>query len=162
MDLPGDNEVPTADEIGRRMQSFREMCTNRGLRITPQRTEVFREVARTDEHPDADVVARRVRRRIPNISLDTVYRVLYRLEDEGLISRVQVSSGRLRFDGNAENHHHFVCSRCGLIRDFTSDELDHIHVPDEVSSWGAIEERHLMVRGICRQCLNQRPRRRSG
>ena len=135
--------MPSAQEVESRMQAFREMCKRRGLRVTPQRTEVFRAVARTDEHPDADVVLRRVRRRIPNVSLDTVYRVLYRLEDEGLISRVQVSSDRLRFDANSDRHHHFVCSQCGIIRDFTSDEVDHVRVPDKVRSWGEVEERHL-------------------
>ena len=132
------------------------MCGQRGFRVTPQRTEIFREVACTDDHPDADVILKRVRRRIPNVSLDTIYRVLYRLEDEGLISRVQVSSDRLRFDGNADNHHHFICSRCGMIRDFTSDEVDQLRVPEEVEEWGAVEERHLQVRGVCRECLKKR------
>jgi len=146
--------MPSADVIESRMDAFHEMCKRRGLRITPQRTEVFREVARTDEHPHADVILRRVRRRIPNISLDTVYRILYRLEDEGLISRVRVSSDRLRFDGNTGRHHHFVCSRCGMIRDFTSKDADRVRVPDEVRAWGKVQERHLHVLGVCRRCTN--------
>ena len=145
--------MPGEKEIESRMRAFRERCADRGLRITPQRTEVYREVAGTDEHPDADAILKRVRKRIPNISLDTVYRVLYTLEDEGLLSRVQLSSDRLRFDGNAEKHHHFVCLKCGMIRDFTSEEADRLRVPDEVRSWGRIEESHLQLRGVCRKCL---------
>ena len=156
MDILKDDQVPSKCQIESRMQSFREMCARRGFRITPQRTEVFREVACTDDHPDAEAILKRVRRRIPNVSLDTIYRVLYRLEDEGLIARVQVSSDRLRFDGNADNHHHFVCSRCGTIRDFTSDEVDRLRMPAEVQEWGEVEERHLQIRGVCRECLKKR------
>ena len=144
------------------MQRFREVCASRGLRVTPQRTEVYREVACTHEHPDADLVLTNVRQRIPNISRDTIYRILYWLEDQGLISRVQVSSDRLRFDSNAESHHHFVCSECGTIRDFASEEADSLRVPDEVRQWGEIRERHLQVRGVCRDCLGKRKRGTSG
>lgn len=150
------------EQIKGRMQAFREMCKRRGLRITPQRTEVFREVARTDEHPSADVVMKRVRRRVPNISLDTVYRILYRLEDEGLISRVQVSSDRLRFDANSDRHHHFVCSRCGMIRDFNSADVDRMPLPDKVQSWGRIEDRHLQIHGVCQDCLRKRRTPKTG
>ncbi len=153
--------MPSKQEVERRLQGFREMCRRRGLRITPQRTEVFREVACTDEHPDADVILRRVRKHIPNVALDTVYRILYRLEDEGLICRVQMSADRLRFDGNVEVHHHFVCSRCGLVRDFASDEVDKVRLPDKVRAWGDIKGRHLQIRGVCRQCMRKRRRQRS-
>jgi Fur family peroxide stress response transcriptional regulator len=150
-----------AREIESRLQMFRETCRRRGLRLTPQRTEVFRQVAGTDEHPDADVILRRVRKRVPKISRDTVYRILYRLEDEGLISRVQMSADRLRFDGNTGIHHHFVCLQCGLVRDFKSDDVDEVRLPDEVRAWGEIKGRHLQIRGVCRQCLGKRRRRKA-
>lgn len=152
---------PSRRKLDERLELFREVYRRRGLRITPQRTEVFREVACTDEHPDADVILRRVRKRVPKVSLDTVYRILYRLEDEGLISRMQMSADRLRFDGNVAIHHHFVCSQCGLVRDFKSDDVDRVRLPDEVRAWGEIKGRHLQVRGVCRQCMRKRRRQRS-
>lgn len=142
-------------QIERRLEAFRQMCRSRGLRVTPQRVEIFRALAASEEHPDAEGVLRRVRRRLPNVSLDTVYRVLYRLEQEGLIWRAPVASARLRFDGNREPHHHFVCSRCGLIRDFQSEAAERIAVPEEVSSWGSIRRRHLQILGVCRRCLSR-------
>lgn len=96
-----------------------------------------------------------MRKRIPSISLDTVYRILYRLEDEGLISRVQMSGDRLRFDGNVTVHHHFVCSSCGLVHDFISNDLERLRLPDELRTLGEIHSRHLQVRGVCRNCLGK-------
>ncbi len=136
------------------------MCRERGLRVTPQRTEVFRELISTDDHPDAETLRNRVQKRLPNISLDTVYRILYWLEQQNLVRRVHVASERLRFDGNAGSHHHFVCSTCGVIRDFTSSDIEEVELPEEVESWGRIDDRQLQVFGTCRSCMSSRKRRR--
>lgn len=154
--------MPSAQEVERRLQMFRAMCKRRGLKVTAQRTAVFRELAGTEEHPDAVAILRRVRRRVPRISLDTVYRILYRMEDEGLISRVQMSADRLRFDGNTDAHHHFVCSECGMVRDFASDDVDRVRLPCGIRDWGVIRGRHLQVRGVCRNCLGKRVGGRDG
>jgi len=136
-----------------RMDVFRETCKSRGYRLTPQRMEVFREIDESDDHPSADIIFERVRNRVPSISLDTVYRILYWLEEVGLVGRVQIAGDRLRFDGNSADHHHFVCSKCGAIRDFASAEVDEVQLPDEVQSWGRIDVRHLQIRGVCLDCL---------
>ena len=56
------------------------------MKLTHQRMEIFREVARTADHPDAQTVYERVRKRVPAVSLDTVYRNLWLLSDLGLLS----------------------------------------------------------------------------
>jgi hypothetical protein len=47
------------------------------------------------------------------------------------------------------------------VRDFTSDDVDRVRLPDEVRAWGDIKGRHLQVRGVCRPCMRKRRRRRS-
>ena len=148
--------APSPDEVERRMEAFAQTCRDRGIKVTPQRTEIFREVAGTDEHPDAETVHRRICRRMPNVALDTIYRTLYRLEEEGLISRVQVLSDRVRFDANTRRHHHFICTECGLVRDFYSEQLDTYEAPREVHTWGEIRSRHMEIRGVCSNCLGKR------
>jgi Fur family peroxide stress response transcriptional regulator len=59
-----------------------------------------------------------------------------------------------RFDANLESHHHFVCAKCGLTRDFYSTELDNMKLPDMVDSLGEIKATHVEVRGVCRQCID--------
>ena len=78
----------SAKELQRRIEGFTALCRAEGLKVTHQRTEIYRELARTDEHPDALAIYRRVRRRIPSISFDTVYRALRLLENKGVIRRV--------------------------------------------------------------------------
>lgn len=140
------------DDIERRMKRFEQECRDAGARLTHQRLEVFREVAQTGDHPDAETVYRRVRERLPTVSLDTVYRTLWLLTDLGLISTLGPPRGSTRFEANLSRHHHFVCVHCGLTRDFYSDALDDLKLPAAVKAHGRVETTHVEVRGVCQTC----------
>lgn len=120
--------------------------------MTHQRLEIFREVASTIEHPDADTVFRAVQRRMPTVSLDTVYRTLWMLHDLGLVTTLGPQRNGVRFDANLDPHHHYICVRCGLVRDFESEELNDLHVPKAVRRLGSIVDSHVEVRGLCARC----------
>lgn len=142
----------SAKTLKNKIDNFAETCRRHGIKATHQRMEIFRELAGTGEHPDADTIYRRVKKRIPAISLDTVYRTLRLLEEIGIISRVGFMEDRTRFDANTDRHYHFVCTECGLVRDFYSKALDELRPPAEASELGKVDEMYLEVRGICRKC----------
>ncbi len=142
-----------ASELDRRMRAFVETCRHRGLKATHQRTEVYRELAGSEAHPDAETVYQKVRQRIPAISRDTVYRTLSTLEEHGVIRKAQAVSGSTRFDANTEHHHHFICTVCGAIMDFESQALDRLPVPESVRSFGTVESAHVQVLGVCDNCI---------
>ena len=144
------------EDVEQRMQHFETICREEGIKLTHQRIEIFREVAQVGDHPDADQVFHRVRDRMPTVSLDTVYRTLWLLKDLGLVVTLGSSREPTRFDANLNSHHHFVCGRCGSTRDFYSNDLDNIKLPDSVGSLGEIEATHVEVRGICRECLEKK------
>ncbi len=141
--------------LEQRVDRFRIRCREAGLRMTPQRLEIFREVAKTDEHPDVETIRSRIRDRMPNVSADTIYRTLALFEELGLIRRVEVLCDRARFDANTARHHHFVCSRCGRIKDFVGGEIDAYVPPAEVSELGDVSSVHLQLRGICNECKSR-------
>jgi Fur family transcriptional regulator, peroxide stress response regulator len=120
--------------------------------LTHQRIEVFREVAKTEEHPDAETILKGVRARIPMISLDTVYRTLKTLEHLKVISRVHHACEPARFDANMEVHHHFICIKCGAIRDFTSHDLESVPIPESIRDWGEVRSIHVELRSVCSAC----------
>jgi Fur family peroxide stress response transcriptional regulator len=70
----------------------------------------------------------------------------------GLIDRVNTAPGPARCDANLDRHHHYVCARCGLIRDVYSADLDGINVPEETSALGTVESIRVQLRGICSEC----------
>jgi Fur family peroxide stress response transcriptional regulator len=117
-------------------------------------------MARTDEHPDAETIYARVRKRIPAISLDTVYRTLRLLEKKGLILRVGYLGEKTRFDANTDRHHHFVCTECGFMGDFYSKEWDGFRVPSDVMIMGTVNSIHVELRGLCKACQRKRRNKR--
>ena len=140
------------ETIEKRMNAFQGACERLKLKVTHQRLEIFRVVISTEDHPDVDWVYRRVKKRVPTISLDTVYRNLKLLSDHGLISIVGMSHESLRFDGNTHPHHHFTCVKCGLIRDFSSEGIIRLAIPDEAKAFGDPLSLHLEIKGICTAC----------
>ena len=144
--------ITDRQEIERRMKHFEQVFRSEGVKLTHQRMEIFRQVARTGDHPDAEAVYKGVRNRIPTVSLDTVYRALWLLSDLGLITTLGPSHGRTRFDANLSRHHHFVCRQCGLTRDFYSDALDELRLPRSLKAVGRVETTLVEARGICREC----------
>jgi Fur family peroxide stress response transcriptional regulator len=87
------------------------------------------------------------------MSRDTVYRTLRLLQQKDLVSTVGTLHERVRFDPNTDRHHHFICTRCGAVRDFYSDELNAYEPPEEVRRWGRIESMQAELRGTCSECL---------
>ncbi len=98
----------------------------------------------------------RVGKGIPTVSLGTVWGTLRRLEEEGLVFRLEVLNERARFDANPDYHHHFVCTECGLVRGFCSRHLDDYRASKEMRSRGSIQPKHMELRGTCLKCLAKR------
>jgi Fur family peroxide stress response transcriptional regulator len=142
-------------EIEHRLDRFTKTCRKAGVKVTQQRIEVFREVAATGDHPDAERVYQGVRRRMPTISLDTVYRTLWWLKDLGLVTALSPIRERTRFDANLDHHHHFICIRCGLTRDFLNKDLDDLDLEGSVQAIGYVETAHVEIKGICLECAEK-------
>ncbi len=131
---------------------FKQQCTRLGLKITHQRCVIYTELVRSNEHPDAETIYRRVRRRIPAVSLDTVYRNLRTLEEHQLIFRVGSFGYRTRYDADLTTHHHFVCMQCDAIFDFNDPQLFDLEPPATASKLGEIDSMHIELRGVCNAC----------
>ena len=87
------------------------------LRMTRQRRVILEELRKNRSHPTADELYARVRRRLPRISLGTVYRNLEILSECGMIQKLELAGAQRRFDGNCEEHYHVRCLGCGRVDD---------------------------------------------
>ena len=85
------------------------------LRMTNQREMILQELKKSKEHLTADELYDRVRKRMPRISLATVYRNLEILSEAGMIGKLEVSGRQKRFDWNAEEHDHIFCVKCHRV-----------------------------------------------
>jgi Fur family transcriptional regulator, peroxide stress response regulator len=150
------------NEESQAMRQFIAACRGAGLKATRQRIAIYGALVGTSEHPSADVLWRRVRKRLPSLSFDTVYRTLRSLQESGLIARVASGADKARFDGNMAHHHHFVCSQCGQVRDFHHRKFDRLVPPAEVHDFGVADRVQVEVRGLCHTCAAARTRAEAG
>ena len=124
----------------------------RGGRVTPQRLAIAKVVRETDGHMTAEAVFGQVSRRLPGVSLPTVYATLELLEDLGQVRRVPGVSGAVLFDPRTDPHDHFVCRRCGTVADLESG-ADHHDVLDVAAALGmAPDSAQVVVSGLCTAC----------
>jgi len=149
-------------KVERRLDRLKAVARDAGVKLTHQRLEIFRELAASEEHPSADAIFRAVQQRMPTVSVDTVYRTLWMLHDLGLVTTLGPLCDGLRFDANIDQHHHYLCVRCGFVSDFESADLNTLRIPATVQELGSIADAHVEVRGVCAQCLAQRPDEPSG
>ena len=139
--------------IEEKIEKLKETCHQNGMRVTPQRIEIYREVAKSCEHPDAETIYSLIKGKMPNISYDTVYRTLASLEELGMIFRVDNQLPRARFDADKTPHHHFICTKCNEVYDIFLEEGEIINTPKNAKIFGTIKDMNLQVRGICEKCL---------
>jgi Fur family ferric uptake transcriptional regulator len=85
--------------------------------MTRQRRVILEELRKVNTHPSADEIYEIVRKRLPRISLGTVYRNLEILSDSGDIQKLETGCSLKRFDGNLSEHCHIRCVRCDRIAD---------------------------------------------
>ena len=130
--------------------------------MTGQRRAILAVVRDAEDHPTADAVFRRVRRRLPRISLGTVYRNLELLAGEGLIQRLDLGEGRMRFDAVLTAHGHVSCVRCGRVEDVRDARIERVLARIGTPAGYEVLGRQLLLTGLCPDCRGRKSRRRSG
>lgn len=134
------------------MEKFVAACRAAGLKVTHQRTEIYRHLLMMSDHPSAETLHKRLLSTLPTISLDTVYRTLTTLEQHGLIARIQTAESQARFEAVQTPHHHLICSRCKHVMDFNWPAIDTLDLPSSLNKWGAIESKTIVMYGVCKSC----------
>ena len=122
------------------------------IRMTRQRRVILEELRKVNTHPSADEIYEIVRKRLPRISLGTVYRNLEILSDSGDIQKLEPGSSLKRFDGNPSEHFHIRCVRCDRIADVPmlpdlKIDLERVNASDF-----EIIGHRLEFLGLCPQC----------
>lgn len=124
------------------------------LRMTRQRRVILEELRKVKTHPSADEVYEMVRKRLPRISLGTVYRNLEILSESGEIKKLEPGSSLKRFDGNPSEHFHIRCIRCNRIADMPMASDFEIDLADMTPTEYEILGHRLEFFGLCPHCSN--------
>jgi Fur family peroxide stress response transcriptional regulator len=123
-----------------------------GLRVTPQRLAVAREVMNR-QHPTAAEVFEAVRGQFPTMGLATVYATLNTMSRRGLVKSLPLADA-VRFDANVEPHANLICTRCGRITDFEGciDLVGQLSARTQEGAGFALDAERLDLYGTCAHC----------
>lgn len=121
--------------------------------LTAQRKAILESLRCVKTHPTADEVFSMVRKRLPNISLGTVYRNLEKMCEKGLIRKIEIADTKKRFDATIDNHYHIRCDICGRVEDLHGTRfMDLESISNQLNGY-KIKGFCLELTGICPQCL---------
>lgn len=131
---------------------FSEICKEKGLKLTPQRLEIYNCMAQDFSHPNAEKVHQQLKKKNPSLSFDTVNRTLHLFVEKGIIRAVADHGNTKRYDPIAQPHHHFRCLKCGEIIDFENSYYDKIKIPVDLNKMFKIVNKIVVLEGICEKC----------
>ena len=91
----------------------------------------------------------------PRLSLATVYRNLNRFADQGLIGRLDLPNGPMRFDHETAPHHHAICEHCGALVDIDASNRAELEAAIHHMSQLKVTRYNLILYGVCPDCQAQ-------
>ncbi|HEX4086445.1 MAG TPA: transcriptional repressor [Chthoniobacteraceae bacterium] len=137
-------------------RSCNETISQKGFRFTAQRREVFDALQAQRDHPTAVDVFMRVQKKLPGISLATVYNCLETLTECGLVRAVHHDRQPSRYCANLEPHAHFFCEECGAVHDVPPGDDGLATAGWQLPQGATITHHEISFRGQCAECAAQR------
>lgn len=122
------------------------------MRVTNQRKVILEELQKVKNHPTATEIYDMVRKKLPRISLGTVYRNLELMTDHEVIQKLDFGEAQKRFDGNPTLHYHINCVECGRVDDVEIPLKKDLEPLAARATQYKITGHHVDFSGICKDC----------
>jgi Fur family peroxide stress response transcriptional regulator len=135
-----------------------ETISQKGFRFTAQRREVYDALVVKRDHPTAVDVFMRVQKKLPGISLATVYNCLETLTECGLVRAVNHDRQPSRYCANLAPHAHFFCEQCGAVFDVPivdTEPMSAISAGWQLPPGATVTHHEISFRGRCGSCTTQ-------
>ena len=123
------------------------MITNKKERLTNQKRVILEYLKNTKSHPTVKEIYLEVKKKLPQISLGTVYRILNQLKEKGEVKEILTEVSH--FDGDTSFHSHFICEKCKKIFD-VFEEIPELK--NKKLKVGKIKDYQIIFYGICKNC----------
>ncbi|WP_041577422.1 Fur family transcriptional regulator [Bdellovibrio bacteriovorus] len=136
------------------IDSLNERVRKAGMKLTQQRGQLLKILLHHPEPISADEIFKKIDDKSDGMDLVTIYRILKKFEEGGLVSRLEFGDGVARFELTLESghhHHHVICRHCQRVEPLHICDLDqHIKM---VEAMGYKQVAHrLDFFGVCSRC----------
>ena len=139
------------------LKIFREFLKKKGMRYTPEREIIIREIFATHDHFDVDSLYISMRRKDARVSKASIYRLIPLLIEAGLVEQVFFDGGQMYYEHiyGHEHHCHLRCAKCRKIQEFSDPRLKDLE-KDLAERFNYRILRHrLEVMGLCADCRDE-------
>ena len=137
--------------------SVNEKLKTKGYKLTPQRRAILQVVLdHKGKHLSTEEIYDIVKADCPEIGLATVYRTVMLFDELGVLSKLNLDDGCIRYEINEHEedhqHHHLICTSCGKILEVEEDLLDGLEAKIENTYEFEITDHKLKFYGLCKDC----------
>lgn len=99
---------------------------DKGFKVTTQRLAICKFIVSRKDHPTAEQIYKELRIKYPTISLGTIYKTLHLLKELKVLQELGFNKGSIRYDPDMDLHINMVCSKCGKIYDYKTENVDRL------------------------------------
>jgi len=132
------------------MDNIIEILKKNDISPSMQRVKILEFLRNNRIHPTADMIYKGLIEEMPTLSKTTVYNTLKLFVEKRILVGLALFENEVRYEYDMEPHIHFKCTRCGKIYDF---DRSYDLYKDETIDGHKVEEYHVNLKGICRDCL---------
>lgn len=136
------------------LDQVRQALAAKGLPVTHQRLAVYEALHSAHDHPSAEALHAKLKKKYPSLSLATVYKTLQTFQELGLASLVNYPHVEARYDAITRKHHHAICEKCGRIEDLFDAKLDSLPAPR--AKGFKVTSHSVHFRGLCQSCQRRK------
>jgi Fe2+ or Zn2+ uptake regulation protein/predicted transcriptional regulator len=132
------------------------------LRMTHQREVILEQIKKSTTHPTADELYEKIKKKLPRISLATVYRNLEIMSEAGMITKLEISGRQKRFDWDLNQHDHIYCVQCHRVDNIELGDKKKVILPQEENRGYKVSGCRVEFYGICPDCNDISPKIKKG
>lgn len=137
---------------------FKEYLKSKGLKFTPERQIILKQVFSNHNHFEADDLLIAVRLHSEKVSKATIYRTLSHLVKSGLLREATFGEKHAHYEHvyKHKHHEHLICLSCNKIIEFSNAKIETLQ--NNVCKEHNFEPQshRLQVFGYCSDCVSNK------
>jgi len=139
------------------VENFREFIKSKGLKYTPEREEILREILECKEHFDVDELYIKLKKKGSKVSKASIYRTIPLLIEAGYVQEVYKQNNRAYYEVvlNKMPHIHFICLNCKNVEEIEDERLVNLIKEYADQKGFTLLSYHLEVFGVCNNCREE-------
>jgi len=124
----------------------------KALRKSPQRDLILQVLKEGDGHLPVDLIFAKARKKMPKISLGTVYRNLGTLVEAKAVTSMLGPNNVTFYELFSAPHHHFICETCDVIQNLDSPGVNMCVKCIEDKDGPKVNSVLTTIYGVCSEC----------